>query len=272
MAKVTLKNVVKSYGDVKVIHSINLDIKDGEFIVIVGPSGCGKSTTLRMIAGLESISEGTIEIGNTIVNEIPSKYRNISMVFQDYALYPHMTVYQNMAFSLRLENLSKFQIAEKVLNAADTLEITGLLKRIPRELDDGQRQSVAIGRALVRNPEVLLFDEPFSNFDAKLGVKMRLELKKLHQKLKTTTVYVTHDQVEAMTLADRIVIMKDGIIQQVGNPVDVYEKPANSFVRGFIGQPVMNMNKTKRSRPSDTYQVDAGETTLSNYQIGQTAA
>jgi multiple sugar transport system ATP-binding protein len=272
MAKVTLKNLVKSYGDVKVIHNIDLDIKDNEFIVLVGPSGCGKSTTLRMIAGLESISEGTIEIGNKIVNDIPPKFRNLAMVFQNYALYPHMTVFQNIAFSLRMEKLSKSQIAKKVLHAAEVLEISDLLRRKPQTLTGAQRQSVAIGRALVRNPEVFLFDEPLSNFDAKLRAQMRLELKKLHRKLKTTTIYVTHDHVEAMTLADRIVIMKDGVIQQVGNPIEVYENPANNFVAGFIGKLSMKMIKARRSQPDGICPADPGKTTLSNYRITGTAA
>ncbi len=262
MSQVTLKNLVKSYGDVKVIHDIDLDIKDSEFIVLVGPSGCGKSTTLRMIAGLESISGGTIEIGNRVVNSIPPKFRNIAMVFQDYALYPHMSVYQNMAFSLKMRKLSKAEIDKKVQHAANVLGIQELLKRKPQALSGGQRQRVAMGRALVRDPEVFLFDEPLSNLDAKLRTQMRMELKKLHMKLKTTTVYVTHDQVEAMTLADRIVIMKDGIIQQVGTPVEVYERPANMFVAGFIGNPSMNMVKARLVPSGEGFLADTGGVTI----------
>ncbi len=241
MSQVTLRNVTKSYGDVTVIQRMDLDIRDNEFIVLVGPSGCGKSTTLRMVAGLESVSSGTIEIGSRVVNDIPPKFRNIAMVFQDYALYPHMTVYQNMAFSLKMKKRPPAEIESSVKAAAEILGIEELLQRKPQALSGGQRQRVAMGRALVRDPEVFLFDEPLSNLDAKLRTQMRMELKKLHMKLKTTTVYVTHDQVEAMTLADRIVIMKDGVIQQIGTPAEVYEKPSNMFVAGFIGNPSMNM-------------------------------
>jgi len=262
MSQITLKNVVKKYGDVKVIHNIDLDIRKNEFIVLVGPSGCGKSTTLRMIAGLESISEGTIEIGSRVVNYIPPKFRNIAMVFQDYALYPHMTVYQNMAFSLKMKKTPKSDIDVNVNQAAEILGITDLLDRKPQALSGGQRQRVAMGRAIVRNPEVFLFDEPLSNLDAKLRTQMRMELKKLHMKLKTTTVYVTHDQVEAMTLADRIVIMKDGVIKQIGTPVEVYEKPANMFVAGFIGNPSMNMIEAKITRSGDSYLAEAEGITL----------
>lgn len=247
MSQVTLKNVVKSYGDVKVIHNINLDIKDNEFIVLVGPSGCGNSTALRMIAGLETISDGTIEIGDKVVNDVPPKSRNTSMFFQDYALYPEMTVYQNIAFSLRMKKSQQADIEKKVQNLAELLDITNLLNRKLQTLSDSQRQRVAMGRTLVRDPEVFLFDEPLSNLDPKLRNQMRVELKKLHTKLKTTTVYVTHDQVEAMTLADRIVVMKDGHIQQVGTPAEVYEKPANMFVADFIGNRSMNMVKAEIS-------------------------
>ena len=241
MSQVLLKKVVKKYGDTKVIHDIDLEIRDSEFIVLVGPSGCGKSTTLRMIAGLESISGGDILIGDRVVNDVPPKFRNIAMVFQDYALYPHMTVYENMAFSLKMKKVPAAEQQKSVAKAAEILGITPLLNRKPQALSGGQRQRVAMGRALVRNPEVFLFDEPLSNLDAKLRTQMRMELKKLHMKLKTTTVYVTHDQVEAMTLADRICIMKDGYIHQVGTPLEVYEQPADMFVAGFIGNPSMNM-------------------------------
>lgn len=241
MSQVLLKKVVKKYGDLKVIHDIDLEIRDSEFIVLVGPSGCGKSTTLRMIAGLESISGGEVLIGDRMVNDVPPKFRNIAMVFQDYALYPHMTVFENMAFSLKMQKIPMEERKKSVEKAAEILGITNLLDRKPQALSGGQRQRVAMGRALVRAPEVFLFDEPLSNLDAKLRTQMRMELKKLHMKLKTTTVYVTHDQVEAMTLADRIVIMKDGNIHQVGTPLEVYEKPADTFVAGFIGNPSMNM-------------------------------
>ncbi|BHH84520.1 ABC transporter ATP-binding protein [Desulforhopalus sp. 52FAK] len=241
MSQVLLKKVVKQYGDIKVIHDIDLEIQDSEFIVLVGPSGCGKSTTLRMVAGLESISGGEIFIGDKLVNDIPPKLRNIAMVFQDYALYPHMTVFENMAFSLKMKKVPVAERKKSVEKAAEILGITDLLKRKPQALSGGQRQRVAMGRALVRDPEVFLFDEPLSNLDAKLRTQMRMELKKLHMRLKTTTIYVTHDQVEAMTLADRIVIMKDGNIHQVGTPVEVYETPSDMFVAGFIGNPSMNM-------------------------------
>lgn len=244
MSQVLLKKVVKKYDDIKVIHDIDLEIGASEFIVLVGPSGCGKSTTLRMVAGLESISGGEIYIGDRLVNDIPPKSRNIAMVFQDYALYPHMTVYENMAFSLKMKKVTVAERKERVTKAAEILGITDLLQRKPQALSGGQRQRVAMGRALVRDPEVFLFDEPLSNLDAKLRTQMRMELKKLHMQLKTTTIYVTHDQVEAMTLADRIVIMKDGNIHQVGTPLEVYESPADMFVAGFIGNPSMNMIKT----------------------------
>lgn len=241
MSQVFLKKVVKKYGETKVIHDIDLEIRDSEFIVLVGPSGCGKSTTLRMIAGLESISGGEILIGDRLVNDVPPKFRNIAMVFQDYALYPHMTVFENMAFSLKMQKVPMAERQEKVAKAAEILGINNLLERKPQALSGGQRQRVAMGRALVRAPEVFLFDEPLSNLDAKLRTQMRMELKKLHRKMNTTTVYVTHDQVEAMTLADRICIMKDGNIHQVGTPLEVYETPADTFVAGFIGNPSMNM-------------------------------
>ncbi|HEY3379954.1 MAG TPA: sn-glycerol-3-phosphate ABC transporter ATP-binding protein UgpC [Armatimonadota bacterium] len=242
MAEVVLDNVVKIYpGEVKAVDNANLHIRDGELIVLVGPSGCGKSTTLRMVAGLEEISEGTISIGETIVNEIHPKDRDIAMVFQDYALYPHMTVYQNMAFGLKLRKYPREEIDQRIHEAAKVLGLEPYLERKPKALSGGQRQRVAVGRAIVRHPKVFLFDEPLSNLDAKLRVEMRAELKRIHRQLKTTTIYVTHDQEEAMTLGDRIVIMKDGIIQQCGTPLDVYMHPANRFVASFVGTPPMNL-------------------------------
>ncbi len=240
MANLTIKNVEKSYGDTQVIHGVDLDIADGEFVVFVGPSGCGKSTLLRMIAGLEEISNGAISIGDRVVNEIAPSKRGVAMVFQTYALYPHMNVYKNMAFGLRQAKTPEAEIDKRVRAAADTLQITEYLDRRPRALSGGQRQRVAIGRAIVREPEVFLFDEPLSNLDAALRVQTRLEIARLHQRLGTTMIYVTHDQVEAMTLADKIVVLRDGIIEQVGKPVELYEKPNNTFVAGFIGSPKMN--------------------------------
>jgi multiple sugar transport system ATP-binding protein len=241
MAQVHLRDVVKKYGPLEVVHSINLDIADGEFVVLVGPSGCGKSTTLRMVAGLEGISGGEVHIGNRVVNDLPPRERNISMVFQNYALYPHMTVRENLGFSLKIAKQSQADIDKAVDAAAEILSLTPLLDRKPGALSGGQRQRVAMGRAIVRHPEVFLFDEPLSNLDAKLRTQMRVEIKKLHQKLKSTIIYVTHDQVEAMTLADRIVIMRDGHIEQVGTPLDVFENPVNTFVGTFIGSPPMNL-------------------------------
>ncbi|MDG4719787.1 MULTISPECIES: ABC transporter ATP-binding protein [Thalassospira] len=241
MAQVHLRDVVKKYGPLEVVHSINLDIADGEFVVLVGPSGCGKSTTLRMVAGLEGISGGEVHIGNRVVNDLPPRERNISMVFQNYALYPHMTVRENLGFSLKIAKQSQADIDKAVDVAAEILSLTPLLDRKPGALSGGQRQRVAMGRAIVRHPEVFLFDEPLSNLDAKLRTQMRVEIKKLHQKLKSTIIYVTHDQVEAMTLADRIVIMRDGHIEQVGTPLDVFENPVNTFVGTFIGSPPMNL-------------------------------
>ncbi len=241
MATVRLNNISKSYQkDKLVVHDINLDIADGEFIVLVGPSGCGKSTILRMVAGLEEITGGEIYIDNQIVNNQPPKDRNIAMVFQNYALYPHMNVYNNLAFGLKLRKMPKKEIDSQVQRAAEILEINDYLNTKPKELSGGQRQRVALGRAIVRNPKVFLFDEPLSNLDAKLRVQMRAEIKKLHTELKTTMIYVTHDQVEAMTMGDRIVILKDGIIQQIGSPMDVYREPVNVFVGSFIGSPAMN--------------------------------
>jgi multiple sugar transport system ATP-binding protein len=240
MASVDIDDVRKSFGAVPVIHGVSIAIQDGEFVILVGPSGCGKSTLLRMIAGLESISDGQIRIGPRVVNDIPPKGRDIAMVFQNYALYPHMTVADNMAFSLKLKRAPKAEIAAKVNRAAEILGLTALLDRYPRQLSGGQRQRVAMGRAIVRDPQVFLFDEPLSNLDAKLRVAMRTEIKELHQRLKTTTVYVTHDQIEAMTMADKIVVMHDGIVEQMGAPLDLYDRPANMFVAGFIGSPAMN--------------------------------
>jgi multiple sugar transport system ATP-binding protein len=241
MADVSLKNVCKIYpGDVKAVDNFELEVKDQEFIVLVGPSGCGKSTTLRMIAGLEEISAGTISIADRVVNDVPPKDRDIAMVFQNYALYPHMTVYDNMAFGLKLKKVAKAEIEKRVTEAAEVLSITELLKRRPKALSGGQRQRVAVGRAIVRQPKVFLFDEPLSNLDAKMRVQMRVEISKLHQRLSATMIYVTHDQVEAMTMGDRIVVMKDGLVQQVADPITLYDKPVNKFVAGFIGTPPMN--------------------------------
>jgi multiple sugar transport system ATP-binding protein len=240
MAQVTLRSLVKNYEETPAVRSIDLDIPDREFVVLVGPSGCGKSTTLRMIAGLEEVSGGEILIGGEVVNDVPPKDRNIAMVFQNYALYPHMTVYENMSFGLRLKKVPREDVARRVEHAARILDITELLERKPKQLSGGQRQRVAMGRAIVRDPKVFLFDEPLSNLDAKLRVQMRTEIKRVHQKVRTTTVYVTHDQVEAMTLADRVVVMNAGRIEQVGTPTELYGAPATRFVAGFIGSPAMN--------------------------------
>lgn len=243
MASVAIDNVRKAYGPLEVIHGASIDIDDGEFIVLVGPSGCGKSTLLRMIAGLENITDGQIRIGSRVINDVAPKDRDIAMVFQNYALYPHMTVRANMAFSLRLRKTSAEEIEQRVKRAADILGLEPYLARYPRELSGGQRQRVAMGRAIVRDPAVFLFDEPLSNLDAKLRVAMRTELKELHHRLKTTIVYVTHDQIEAMTMADKIVVMQGGVVEQFGRPLDVYDRPANVFVAGFIGSPAMNLIK-----------------------------
>ncbi|MEQ9134003.1 MAG: sn-glycerol-3-phosphate ABC transporter ATP-binding protein UgpC [Thalassobaculum sp.] len=240
MAQVTLNKIVKNYDETPAVRGIDLDIADKEFVVLVGPSGCGKSTTLRMIAGLEDITGGDIVIGGHVVNDVPPKDRDIAMVFQNYALYPHMTVFENMSFGLRLKRVPKDEIRQRVENAARILDITELLNRKPKQLSGGQRQRVAMGRAIVRDPKVFLFDEPLSNLDAKLRVQMRTEIKKVHQKVRTTTVYVTHDQVEAMTLADRVVVMNAGLIEQVGTPNELYHHPRTKFVAGFIGSPAMN--------------------------------
>jgi multiple sugar transport system ATP-binding protein len=240
MAQVTLNKLVKVYDRTEAVRGIDLDIADSEFVVLVGPSGCGKSTTLRMIAGLEEVSGGEIVIDGELVNDLPPKDRDIAMVFQNYALYPHMTVFENMSFGLRLKHFPKAEIKQRVDEAARILDITELLERRPKQLSGGQRQRVAMGRAIVRHPKVFLFDEPLSNLDAKLRVQMRTEIKKVHQKVRTTTVYVTHDQVEAMTLADRVVVMRAGVIEQVGTPNELYHNPATRFVAGFIGSPAMN--------------------------------
>src|SRR6476660_4671584 len=241
MASVSFNDIEKSFGSTKVIHGISFDIQDGEFMVLVGPSGCGKSTLLRMLAGLEEITAGTIAIDGRTVNDVDSKDRDIAMVFQSYALYPHMTVRDNMGFSLRLRKADKSEIDQRVARAAQILNLDPYLQRFPRELSGGQRQRVAMGRAIVRDPKVFLFDEPLSNLDAKLRVQMRAEIKALHQRLKTTTVYVTHDQIEAMTMADRIVVMHDGIVEQIGTPLELFDHPRNLFVAQFIGSPAMNV-------------------------------
>jgi multiple sugar transport system ATP-binding protein len=241
MASVTLRGVRKSFGSTEVVHGVDVDIADGEFCVLVGPSGCGKSTLLRMIAGLEEISDGEIRIGSRVVNRVPPKERDIAMVFQNYALYPHMTVYENMAFSLKLAGRPGGELRGRVAEAAQILGLSEYLQRYPRQLSGGQRQRVAMGRAIVRKPQVFLFDEPLSNLDAKLRVAMRTEIKALHQRLTTTSVYVTHDQIEAMTMADRIVVMNGGRVEQIGSPLELYDNPANLFVAGFIGSPAMNI-------------------------------
>jgi multiple sugar transport system ATP-binding protein len=241
MASVAIRDVRKAFGATSVIHGVDISIGDGEFVVLVGPSGCGKSTLLRMIAGLENITAGEIRIGERVVNQVPPKERDVAMVFQNYALYPHMTVADNMAFSMKLRGAPKSEIDERVNRAAAILGLSQLLQRFPRQLSGGQRQRVAMGRAIVRDPQVFLFDEPLSNLDAKLRVQMRTEIKELHQRLKTTTIYVTHDQIEAMTMADKIVVMHDGLVEQIGAPLELYDHPDNLFVAGFIGSPAMNM-------------------------------
>jgi multiple sugar transport system ATP-binding protein len=247
MASVAIRDVRKAFGATAVIHGVDISIRDGEFVVLVGPSGCGKSTLLRMIAGLENITGGEIRIGDRVVNRLPPKERDVAMVFQNYALYPHMTVADNMAFSMKLRGAPKSEIDERVNRAAAILGLSQLLQRFPRQLSGGQRQRVAMGRAIVRDPQVFLFDEPLSNLDAKLRVQMRTEIKELHQRLKTTTIYVTHDQIEAMTMADKIVVMHDGRVEQIGAPLDLYDRPDNLFVAGFIGSPAMNMLKGRIS-------------------------
>jgi len=258
MATVTLRNLVKTFGKTEVLHGINLEVQDGEFIVVVGPSGCGKSTTLRMLAGLDEVTSGEILIGDNVVNHLEPKERNIAMVFQNYAIYPHMSVRKNIGFGLRTAKMSKADKESRLEEVAEILGMTELLDRRPAQLSGGQRQRVAIGRAMVRDPSVFLFDEPLSNLDAQLRTQMRLEIKKLHLKVGTTIIFVTHDQVEAMTLADRIVIMKDGHIQQVGTPTQVYRHPANMFVAQFIGAPSMNMMKGRVT--GNQIKLDAGPT------------
>jgi multiple sugar transport system ATP-binding protein len=241
MASVTIRAVHKRFGSTHVIRGVDVEIADGEFCVLVGPSGCGKSTLLRMIAGLEEIAEGEVRIGGVVVNRVPPKQRDIAMVFQNYALYPHMTVRDNMSFALTLAKQPRAEVERRVQKAADILGLQPFLDRYPRQLSGGQRQRVAMGRAIVRDPQVFLFDEPLSNLDAKLRVQMRTEIKELHQRLKTTSIYVTHDQIEAMTMADKIVVMKDGLVEQTGDPLALYDTPANTFVAGFIGSPAMNL-------------------------------
>jgi multiple sugar transport system ATP-binding protein len=245
MASVEISNVRKSFGSLEVIHGVSIDVEDGEFVILVGPSGCGKSTLLRMVAGLESVTSGELRIDGRVVNDVAPKERDIAMVFQNYALYPQMTVAKNMSFSLELARRPKSEIAEKVNKAADILGLTPLLERYPRQLSGGQRQRVAMGRAIVRDPAVFLFDEPLSNLDAKLRVQMRAEIKALQQRLASTTLYVTHDQIEAMTMADKIVVLHDGVVEQIGSPLDLYDNPANLFVAGFIGSPAMNFIKAR---------------------------
>jgi multiple sugar transport system ATP-binding protein len=263
MADVSIRKVVKEYeGEVQAVKGIDLEIKDKEFVVLVGPSGCGKSTTLRMIAGLEDITDGEIAIDDIVVNDVPPKDRDIAMVFQNYALYPHMTVAENMSFGLRLKRFPKAEIKTRVDEAARILDITELLDRKPKALSGGQRQRVAMGRAIVRNPKVFLFDEPLSNLDAKLRVQMRMEIKRVHQRVRTTTVYVTHDQVEAMTLADRVVVMNHGRIEQVGPPNELYHNPKTRFVAGFIGSPAMNMIPARIEQAGDGLNVRIGDLAL----------
>jgi len=262
MAKVTLQNVSKNFGPVNAVKNFNLEIEDKEFLVLLGPSGCGKSTTLRCIAGLEDVSDGEIYMDGELVNDMPPRDRDIAMVFQDYALYPHMTVYQNMGFGLKLRKHTKVEIDQRVQEAAEILGIQELFERKPKELSGGQRQRVAVGRAIVRKPAVFLFDEPLSNLDAKLRGQMRAELSKLHDQLKTTIIYVTHDQVEAMTMGTKIVIMKDGVTQQVSSPMEVYDYPVNQFVAGFIGNPGMNFVPAKIISKDSKLYVDAG-----NFQL-----
>ncbi|MFM2066379.1 MAG: hypothetical protein RLZZ584_1288 [Pseudomonadota bacterium] len=264
MASVTIAAVKKRFGVVEILHGVDIEVPDGSFTVLVGPSGCGKSTLLRMIAGLEEISGGEIRIGNKRVNELPPKQRDIAMVFQNYALYPHMSVRDNMAFSLMLAKQDEPTIKSKVGRAAEILGLTNLLDRFPRQLSGGQRQRVAMGRAIVRDPQVFLFDEPLSNLDAKLRVAMRTEIKELHQRLKTTSIYVTHDQIEAMTMGDQIVVMKDGHIEQTGSPLELYDRPANTFVAGFIGSPAMNFLPGTLRRSADAVKVELADGTRVN--------
>jgi sn-glycerol 3-phosphate transport system ATP-binding protein len=256
MASVSLKGVRKSYDGLEVVHGVDCEIRDGEFIVVLGPSGCGKSTLLRMIAGLEAITGGEIAIGGRVVNELEPKDRDIAMVFQNYALYPHMSVYDNMSYGLRIRGTPKAEIEARVQKAAKILELGSFLQRKPRQLSGGQRQRVAMGRAIVREPAVFLFDEPLSNLDAKLRVQMRMEIKRLHQNIGTTSVYVTHDQVEAMSLGDRLIVMNAGRAEQIGGPIDVYERPATTFVAGFIGSPAMNMLPARLAADAKSVDLD----------------
>src|SRR3984957_13531016 len=258
MASLTLSKIVKRYGKTEVIHGVDLDVTDGEFVVLVGPSGCGKSTLLRIIAGLEEVNEGEVYIGGQLMNEVDPAKRGVAMVFQSYALYPHMSVADNMGFGLRMAGRPKQEIRERVARAADILHLTPYLKRRPKELSGGQKQRVAIGRAIVREPEIFLFDEPLSNLDAELRVQMRIELSKLHSGLQTTMIYVTHDQVEAMTLAEKIVVLNEGKIEQIGSPLDLYQRPANLFVAGFIGAPRMNFLKVRAEHTTEKTVVIAG--------------
>src|SRR5687767_1730059 len=260
MATVTFEHVFKRYGDVTAVNDLNLEIQDEEFLVLVGPSGCGKTTALRMIAGLEDVSDGTLKIGDRVVNGLAPKDRDVAMVFQSYALYPHMSVYDNLAFGLKLRKVPKADIDKRVREAAKTIELGNLLERKPKQLSGGQRQRVALGRAIVREPAVFLMDEPLSNLDAKLRVQTRAEIARLHQRLRTTIIYVTHDQVEAMTMGDRIAVMNNGLLQQVGPPQELYEHPVNKFVAGFIGSPAMNFINVKAHR-------DAGQVTLRNENV-----
>ena len=271
MASVDIRDVRKSFGDVEVLHGVSVPIEDGQFVVLVGPSGCGKSTLLRLIAGLENITSGTISIGGRVVNAVHPKERDIAMVFQNYALYPHMTVSQNMGFSLMLRGASKAEIAKRVNSAADILALASLLERYPRQLSGGQRQRVAMGRAIVRDPQVFLFDEPLSNLDAKLRVAMRTEIKELHQRLRTTTIYVTHDQIEAMTMADRIVVMHDGVVEQIGAPLELYDRPINRFVAGFIGSPAMNFIEGIIATDGNSVQTPQGDRFAIEARPNQTA-
>ena len=268
MASVSIASVKKNFGEVPILHGVDIDIQDGSFTVLVGPSGCGKSTLLRMIAGLEQITSGEIRIGETRVNDLPPKARDIAMVFQNYALYPHMTVRENMAFSLELAKQSKDAIQTKVDRAAEILALGSLLDRYPRQLSGGQRQRVAMGRAIVRDPQVFLFDEPLSNLDAKLRVAMRSEIKELHQRLRTTSIYVTHDQIEAMTMGDKIVVMRDGRIEQTGSPLDLYDHPVNQFVAGFIGSPAMNFLPCTVRHRGGAPQIELSDGTLLDAPTG----
>ncbi|MBU2646150.1 sn-glycerol-3-phosphate ABC transporter ATP-binding protein UgpC [bacterium] len=259
MATARLEGITKSFGDVEILHGIDCEIQNGEFIVILGPSGCGKSTLLRLIAGLEKITSGTIQIDDRIVNDLEPAERDIAMVFQTYALYPHMTIFNNMAYGLKIRKMSRAEIEKRVQKAAEILELTPLLKRKPKQLSGGQRQRVAMGRCIVREPKLFLFDEPLSNLDAKLRVQMRLEIRKLHHQLNITSIYVTHDQVEAMTLGDRLLVMDKGLTAQIGTPLDVYERPANIFVAGFIGSPSMNFMEAQLENDGRSIRISKNE-------------